>query len=46
MNDSFNPHGTTIVGVRRNGVVAIGGAPGSSYGRASQARLAPEYIDM
>ena len=25
MTDSFNPHGTTIVGVRRNGVVAIGG---------------------
>jgi ATP-dependent HslUV protease subunit HslV len=25
MTDSFNPHGTTIVGVRRNGIVAIGG---------------------
>ncbi len=25
MSDSFNPHGTTILGVRRNGVVAIGG---------------------
>ena len=25
MSDTFNPHGTTILGVRRNGVVAIGG---------------------
>ena len=25
MTDSFNHHGTTIVGVRRNGIVAIGG---------------------
>ena len=25
MTESFNPHGTTIVGVRRNGIVAIGG---------------------
>ena len=25
MTDSFNPHGTTILGVRRNGVIAIGG---------------------
>jgi ATP-dependent HslUV protease subunit HslV len=25
MSDSFNPHGTTILGVRRHGVVAIGG---------------------
>jgi ATP-dependent HslUV protease subunit HslV len=25
MSDSFNPHGTTILGVRRGGVVAIGG---------------------
>src|SRR5207253_11048825 len=24
-NSLFNPHGTTILGVRRNGVVAIGG---------------------
>jgi ATP-dependent HslUV protease subunit HslV len=25
MSDTFNPHGTTIVAVRRNGAVAIGG---------------------
>ena len=25
MSETFNPHGTTILGVRRNGVVAIGG---------------------
>lgn len=25
MTDSFNPHGTTILGVRRHGVIAIGG---------------------
>ena len=25
MSESFNPHGTTIVAVRRNGAVAIGG---------------------
>ena len=25
MSESFNPHGTTILGVRRKGVVAIGG---------------------
>ena len=25
MSEGFNPHGTTILGVRRNGVVAIGG---------------------
>jgi ATP-dependent HslUV protease subunit HslV len=25
MNEFFNPHGTTILGVRRDGVVAIGG---------------------
>jgi ATP-dependent HslUV protease subunit HslV len=25
MSDTFNPHGTTILGVRRNGVVAVGG---------------------
>ena len=25
MSDTFNPHGTTILGVRRHGVVAIGG---------------------
>ena len=25
MSDTFNPHGTTILGVRRDGVVAIGG---------------------
>ena len=25
MSETFNPHGTTILGVRRNGVVALGG---------------------
>ena len=25
MSDSFDPHGTTILGVRRNGLVALGG---------------------
>jgi ATP-dependent HslUV protease subunit HslV len=25
MSDTFNPHGTTILGVRRNGVTALGG---------------------
>lgn len=25
MTDPFNPHGTTILGVRRNGVIALGG---------------------
>ncbi|MFO1265520.1 MAG: ATP-dependent protease subunit HslV [Steroidobacteraceae bacterium] len=25
MNDTFNPHGTTILGVRRNGITALGG---------------------
>lgn len=25
MSDTFNPHGTTILGVRRNGVVVVGG---------------------
>ena len=25
MSESFNPHGTTILGVRRNGIVVVGG---------------------
>lgn len=49
MTDSFNPHGTTILAVRRNGVVAMGGdgqvTLGSTVMKANARKVRRLYND-